>query len=91
LELFHNFTLDGVIPVLYILHMWETGPCIGQGCEIKMKISTYGSIKNLSPLLKEKGCCWKKKENYMVVTHSIFEARLHSRILEYESRLEGGE
>jgi hypothetical protein len=65
--------------------MGETGPCIGQGYKRKMKITTYGPIKNLSPLLKGKGCHREKKENYMVVTHSIFEARLRSRILEYYS------
>jgi hypothetical protein len=86
LELFHIFTLDGVIPDLYILHMGETGPCIGQGYERKMKITTYGTIKNLPPLLKGKGCRREKKENYIVATHSISEARLRSRILEYHSR-----
>jgi hypothetical protein len=29
LELFHIFTLDGVILDLYILHMGEASPCIG--------------------------------------------------------------
>jgi hypothetical protein len=50
-----------------------------------MKITTYGPIKNLSPLLEGKGCRRKNKESYMVVTHSISEAHLHSRILEYHS------
>jgi hypothetical protein len=40
--------------------MGETG--IDQGCERKMKITTYGPIKNLSPLLKEKGCRRKRKK-----------------------------
>jgi hypothetical protein len=86
LELFHIFTLDGVIPDLYILHMGEIGPSVGHGCERKMKITTYDPIKNLSPLLKGKWCHRKRKENYMVATHSISEARLRSRILEYHSR-----
>jgi hypothetical protein len=34
----------------------------------KMKITTCGPIKNLSPLLKGKGCYRKKKENYIVYT-----------------------
>jgi hypothetical protein len=34
----------------------------------KMKITTYGPIKNLSPLLKGKGCHKRKKEIYMVYT-----------------------
>jgi hypothetical protein len=33
----------------------ESGPCIAQGCT-KIKITTYGPIKNLSPLMKGKGC-----------------------------------
>jgi hypothetical protein len=61
LELFHIFTLDGVISDFYILHMGEIGPCIGQGREKKMKITTYGTIKNLSPFLKGKGCRRKKE------------------------------
>jgi hypothetical protein len=44
----------------------EAGPCIAQGCAEKMKITTYGPIKNLSPLLKGKGCHREKKENYIV-------------------------
>jgi hypothetical protein len=55
------FTLDGVISDLYILHMGEIFPCIGQGYEKKMKITIYGPIKNLSPLLKGKWCHRKKK------------------------------
>jgi hypothetical protein len=35
----------------------EAGPCIAQATkEKKMKITTYDPIKNLSPLLKGKGC-----------------------------------
>jgi hypothetical protein len=34
----------------------------------KMKITTYGPIKNLSPLLKGKGCHREKKEKYTVYT-----------------------
>jgi hypothetical protein len=50
-----------------------------------MTVKTYGPINNLSPLLKGKVYCRKKKENYMVVTHSISKTHLHSRILEYHS------
>jgi hypothetical protein len=50
------FTLDGVIPDLYILHVREVVPCIAQGCTRKIKITTYGPIKNLSPLFKGKWC-----------------------------------
>jgi hypothetical protein len=47
----------------------EFGPFIAQGCtRKKMKIITYGPIKNLSPLLKGTGCHKEKKENYIVYT-----------------------
>jgi hypothetical protein len=36
--------------------------------EKKMKITTCGPIKNLSPLLKGKGCHRRKKENFIVYT-----------------------
>jgi hypothetical protein len=36
--------------------MGEIGPCIAQGYTRKIKITTYGPIKNLSPLLKGKEC-----------------------------------
>jgi hypothetical protein len=61
LELSYIFTLDGLILDLYILYMGEICPCIGWGCEEKMKITIYGPIKNLSPLLKGKWCRRKKK------------------------------
>jgi hypothetical protein len=49
--------------------VWEAGPCIAQGCaRKKMKITTYDTIKNLSPLMKGKGCHREKKENYIVYT-----------------------
>jgi hypothetical protein len=63
------FTLDGVISDFYILHVGEAGPCIAQGFpRKKMKITTCGPIKNLSPLLKGKGCHRRKKENFIVYT-----------------------
>jgi hypothetical protein len=34
----------------------EFGPCIAQGYTKKMKITTYDPVKNISPLLKGKGC-----------------------------------
>jgi hypothetical protein len=42
----------------------EFGPYIAQGYtrKKKMKITTYGRIKNLSPLLKGKGCHREKKK-----------------------------
>jgi hypothetical protein len=36
--------------------------------EKKLKITTYGRIKNFSPLLKGKGCHRGKKEDYIVYT-----------------------
>jgi hypothetical protein len=41
--------------------MGEICPCIGQGCKKEMEITTYGPIKNLSPLLKGKKCLRKRK------------------------------
>jgi hypothetical protein len=64
--------------------MWgEICPCIEQGCKKKMKITAYGPIKNLSPLLKRKKRTIGKENKYMVVIHNISEAHLHSKTLEY--------
>jgi hypothetical protein len=86
LELFHIFTLDGVILDLYILHMGKLALVLDRDAKRKIKFTTYGPIKNLSPLLKGKGCRRERKENYMVAKHSISEARLCSRILICHSR-----
>jgi hypothetical protein len=46
------FTLDGVILDLYILHVEAV---VLHRVAQKIKITTYGLIKNLSSLLKGKG------------------------------------
>jgi hypothetical protein len=35
---------------------WKLALVLHRVAQGKMKITTYGPIKNLSPLLKEKGC-----------------------------------
>jgi hypothetical protein len=40
--------------------MGETSPCIGQGCKRKIKITTYGPIKNILPSSKENGVVGKE-------------------------------
>jgi hypothetical protein len=49
--------------------MWgKLALVLHRAAQEQMEITTYGSIKNLSPLLKGKGCHKKKKENFMVYT-----------------------
>jgi hypothetical protein len=48
------FTLDSVIPDFYILHVGDLALVLHRAAQ-KIKITTYGPIKNLSPLLKGKG------------------------------------
>jgi hypothetical protein len=47
------FTLDGVIPDPYILHVGDLALVLHRAAQ-KMKITTYGPIKNLSPLFERK-------------------------------------
>jgi hypothetical protein len=58
-------------PRFYILHVWEFDPCIAQGYTKKSKITTYGPIKNISPLLKRKGC-HKEKMRKLHSLHIIY-------------------
>jgi hypothetical protein len=51
------FTLDGVVPY-FTFYMWGNLSLVLYMA--KNEITTYGPIKNLSPLLKGKGCHWKK-------------------------------
>jgi hypothetical protein len=44
----------------------------------KMKITNYGPIKNISPLLKEKGAIGKNKK-ITSITHNIIEDHPHSK------------
>jgi hypothetical protein len=44
-----------------------------------MKITKYGPIKNLSPLLKGKGC-HRRNKKITSITHNIAEAHPHSKI-----------
>jgi hypothetical protein len=53
--------LDGaVLDVTF--YMWGNLALVLHRAKQKMKITTYGPIKNLSPLLRGKGCHRKKKE-----------------------------
>jgi hypothetical protein len=62
-KLSYIFTLVGVILVHFTYG--EIFPCIEKGCKNKMKITTYGPVKNLSPLLKgKKGTIGKEKLHY---------------------------
>jgi hypothetical protein len=45
-----------------------------------MKITNYGPVKNLSPLLKGKGCRRKKIKKITSITHNTAEAHPHSKI-----------
>jgi hypothetical protein len=53
------FALDDVVPDV-TFYMWGNWALVLHRAKQKMKITTYGPIKNLSPLLKEKGCHRKK-------------------------------
>jgi hypothetical protein len=46
----------------------------------KGKITSYGPIKNLSPLWKGKGCHRKNEKRLHQITHNIAEAHPHSKI-----------
>jgi hypothetical protein len=46
----------------------------------KRKITSYGPIKNISPLWKGKGCHRKKGKRLHQITHNIVEAHQHSKI-----------
>jgi hypothetical protein len=46
----------------------------------KGKITSYGQIKNLSPLWKGKGCHRKNEKRLHQITHNIVEAHPHSKI-----------
>jgi hypothetical protein len=48
------FALDGANPGV-TFYMWGNLALVLQRAEQKMKITTYGPIKNLSPILKGKG------------------------------------
>jgi hypothetical protein len=47
--------------------MWENLALVLHRAAQKLKITTYGPVKNLSPHLKGKGC-HRKKENYKIFT-----------------------
>jgi hypothetical protein len=53
------FTLDGVVPD-FTFYMRGNLAFVLHKATQKMKITTYGPIKNLSPLLKGKRCHRKK-------------------------------
>jgi hypothetical protein len=53
------FTLDGVIPDPYILRVGGLALVLHRAAQ-KIKITTYGLVKNLSPLLKGKWCHMEK-------------------------------
>jgi hypothetical protein len=53
------FTLNGVVPD-FTFYMWGNLALVLYRAKQKMKITTYGPIKNLSPLLIGKGCHRRK-------------------------------
>jgi hypothetical protein len=60
-----------------MLHFWGNLALVFHRAKQKMKITNYGPIKNLSPLLKEKGCHRKKNKKITSITHNIAEAHPH--------------
>jgi hypothetical protein len=50
-----SLALDGANPDV-TFYMWENLALVLQRAEQKIKITTYGTIKNLYPLLKGKWC-----------------------------------
>jgi hypothetical protein len=59
--------------------MWRNLALILQRAKHKMKITTYGPIKNLSPLLKGKEYHREKGKKITLFIHNIIEAHLHSK------------
>jgi hypothetical protein len=63
-----------------MLHYWgNLALVLHRAKQEKLKITTYGPIKNLSPLLKGKGCHRKKNKKITSITHNIAEAHPHSK------------
>jgi hypothetical protein len=60
------FALDGVDPDV-TFYIWGNLALVLHRPKQRMKITTYGPVKNLSPLLKGKECN-RKKENYIIYT-----------------------
>jgi hypothetical protein len=79
------FALDGTdLDVTF--YIWGNLALVLRRPKQRMKITTYGPVKNLSPPLKGKWCHKEKNEKITLFTHNIFEAYLHSRILECHFR-----
>jgi hypothetical protein len=64
------FTVDIVLGDLALVKLNKKG-----------KITSYGPIKNLSPLRKGKECHRKNEKRLHQITHNIVEAHPHSKIL----------
>jgi hypothetical protein len=73
------FVLDGADSWCYMLHFWGNLALVLHRAKQKLKITNYGPIKNLSPLLKGKGCHRKKNKKITSITHNIAEAHPHSK------------
>jgi hypothetical protein len=71
------FALDGADSDVTCYIFGGIWPLYCIGLNKKIKITTYGPIKNLSPLLKGKGCHWKKNKKFTSITHNIVEAHPH--------------
>jgi hypothetical protein len=66
--------------------MWGNLALVLQRAEQKIKIITYSPIKNLSPLLKGKGC-HRENKKITLFTHNIVEAHCWGLVLKcYELR-----
>jgi hypothetical protein len=71
-----------LFPVLFALDGADsdiTCYIIGGIWPLYCKITNYGPIKNLSPLLKGKGC-HRRNKKITSITHNITEAHPHSKI-----------
>jgi hypothetical protein len=78
------FALDGADPDV-TFYIWGNLALVLHRHKQRMKITTYGPVKNLSPHLKGKGC-HRGKKKITLFTHNIFEAHLRSKILECHCR-----
>ena len=71
------FALDGTdLDVTF--YIWGNLALVLRRPKQRMKITTYGPVKNLSPLLKGNGC-HRKNKKITLFTHNIVEAHPHSK------------
>jgi hypothetical protein len=62
------------------LHITSLGDLALVGLNKNENFTSYGPIKNLSPLLKGKGCHIKNEKRLHRITHSITETHPYSKI-----------